>query len=70
MGLTTDEKEFIVEHYFRPYGNGKQSGPSLKLVTEQYREQFHKEAPTNAVMLSIVEKFRLFMKLFAILFRH
>ena len=40
MGLTTDEKEFTVEHYFRPYGNGKQSGPSLKLVTEQYRSIF------------------------------
>lgn len=58
MGLTTEEKVFIVEHYFRSYGKGKQGGPSLKLVTETYREQFHKEAPTNKVMLSIVEKFR------------
>ena len=32
MGLTTDEKEFIVEHYFRPYGNGKQGG--LNVVTQ------------------------------------
>lgn len=57
MGLTTEEKVFIIEHYFRPYGNGKQRRPSLKLVTEKYCTKFHKESPANVVMLSIVEKF-------------
>lgn len=58
MGLATEEKVFIVEYYFRSYGNGSQGGPSLKLVAEQYREHFNKPAPSNTVMLSIVKKFR------------
>ena len=30
--LTTEEKVFIVEHYFRSYGVGRQNGPSLRHV--------------------------------------
>ena len=39
MVLTTEEKVFIVEHYFRSYGVGYQNGPSLRHVREHYEEQ-------------------------------
>ncbi|PNF25631.1 hypothetical protein B7P43_G03802 [Cryptotermes secundus] len=58
MGLSTEEKIFIVEYYFRSYGSGREGGPSLKKVTEQFQEKFNKTAPSNTVMLSIVTKFR------------
>ena len=58
MGLATEEKVFIVEYYFRSYGNGYQRRPSLNLLAEQYREHFNNPAPSNTVMLSIVTKFR------------
>ena len=32
MVLTTEEKVFIIEHYFRSYGVGRQNGPSLHHV--------------------------------------
>jgi hypothetical protein len=53
MGLSTEEKVFIVEYYFRSYGSGREGGPSLKKVTEQFRERFNKTAPSNTVMLSL-----------------
>ena len=40
MVLTTEEKVFIVEHYFRSYGVGRQNGPSLCHVREHYEEQY------------------------------
>ncbi|KAJ4425358.1 hypothetical protein ANN_27973 [Periplaneta americana] len=58
MGLAMEEKVFIVEYYFRSYGNCYQGRPSLKLVAQQYREHFNQPAPSNTVMLSIVTKFR------------
>lgn len=62
MGLTTAEKVFIVENYFRSYGmeivRKWQGGLNLKLLTETYREHFHKEATPKIVMLSIARKFR------------
>ena len=58
MVLTTDEKVFfIVEHYFRSYGVGRQNGPSLRHVREHYEDQFNKTAPSNKTILAIVEKF-------------
>ena len=47
----------IVEHYFRSYGVGRQSGPSLRHVREPFEEQFNKTAPSNKTILAIVEKF-------------
>ena len=55
--LTTEEKVFIVEHYFRSYGVGRQNGPSLRHVREHYGEQINKTAPSNKTILAIVEKF-------------
>ena len=52
MVLTT-EKVFIVEHYFRSYGVGRQDGPSLRY----YEEQFNKTAPSNKTILAMVKKF-------------
>ena len=57
MVLTTEEKDFIVEHYFRSHGVGRQNGPSLRHVREHYEEQFNKTAPSNKTTLAIVEKF-------------
>ena len=57
MVLTTEEKVFIVEHYFLSYRVGRQNGPSLPPnVREHYEEQFNKTAPSN-IILAIVEKF-------------
>lgn len=58
MVLTTAEKVFLVEHYFRSYGNGRNDGPSLQQVSVRYREQFNKAAPSKSVILGVVEKFR------------
>lgn len=58
MVLTTLEKTFIVEHYFRSYGNGRAGGPSLSHTALRFQEHFHKNPPSNAVILSVVEKFR------------
>ena len=57
MVLTTEEKVFIVEHYFRSYGVRHQNGPSLRHVREHYKEQFDKTVPSNKTILAIVEKF-------------
>ena len=57
MVLTIEEKVFIVEHYLRSYGVGRQNGPSLRHVREQFEEQFNKTAPSNKTILAIVEKF-------------
>ena len=58
MVLTTEEKIFfIVEHYFRSYGVGRQIGPSLRHVREHYEVQFNKTTPSNKTILAIVEKF-------------
>jgi hypothetical protein len=56
---STEEEVFIVEYYFRRYASGREE-PSLKKVTEQFRERFNKTAPSNTVMPSIVTKFRRF----------
>ncbi|KAI4459496.1 beat protein [Holotrichia oblita] len=42
MVLTTAEKVFLVEHYFRSYGNGRNDGPSLQEVVVRYQQQFSK----------------------------
>ncbi|KAJ4440020.1 hypothetical protein ANN_08151 [Periplaneta americana] len=52
------EKVFIVEHHFQSYGVGRQNGPSLRHVKEQYQERFNNSAPNNTTMLVIIEKFR------------
>ena len=57
MVLTTEEKVFIVEHYFRSYGVERQNEPSLHHVREHYEEQFNKTAQSNKTVLAIVEKF-------------
>ena len=57
MVLTTEEKVFNVEHYFRSYEVGAQNGLSLCHVREHYEEQFNKTAPSNKTILAIVEKF-------------
>ena len=57
MVLTTEGKVFIVEHYFRPYGVGRQKGLSLRHVREHYEEQFNETAPSYKTILAIVEKF-------------
>ena len=57
MVLTTQEKVFIVEHYFWSYGVGRLNGPSLCHVREHYEEQCNKTAPSNKTILAIVEKF-------------
>ena len=57
MVLPTEENVFIVEHYFRSYGVGRQNGPSLRHVREHYEEQFNKTAPSNKTILAITEKF-------------
>lgn len=58
MVLTTAEKVFLVEHYFRSYGNGRNDGPSLQQVVVRYQQQFNKAAPSKSVILAVVEKFR------------
>ena len=55
MVLTTEEKFFIVEHYFRSYEVGRQNGPTLRHVREHFQEQFNKTAPSNKTILAIVE---------------
>ncbi|KAJ4447690.1 hypothetical protein ANN_09698 [Periplaneta americana] len=56
--LTTMENMFIVEHYFRSYGAGRQNGPNLLQVKGQYEERFNKKAQNNITMLAVVDKFR------------
>ncbi|PSN37071.1 hypothetical protein C0J52_26858 [Blattella germanica] len=56
MVLTNGEKIFILEYYLLSYGVGRQNGPSLRHVREQFGGQFNKIAPK--IMLAIVEKFR------------
>ncbi|KAI4463479.1 helix-turn-helix domain [Holotrichia oblita] len=58
MVLTTAEKVFLVEHYFRSYGNGRNDGPSLQQVVVRYQQQFNKAAPSKSVILAVVKKFR------------
>jgi hypothetical protein len=36
VGLSMEEKVFIVEYYFRPCGTGREEGPSLKKVAGQF----------------------------------
>ena len=57
MVLTSEEKVFIIEHYFHSYGVGHQNEPSLRHVREHYEEQFNTTAPSNKIILVIVEKF-------------
>ena len=57
MVLTTEEKVFIVEQYFRSYGVGRQNVPNLHHFREHYEKQFNKMAPSNKTILAIVEKF-------------
>ena len=57
MVLTTEKKVFIVDHYFRSYGVGRQNEPSLRHLREHYEEQFNKTAPSNKTILAIVEEF-------------
>ncbi|KAF8777809.1 hypothetical protein HNY73_014611 [Argiope bruennichi] len=58
MSLSTKEKVFMVQHYFRSYRRGREGGLSLKKIAEQSQEKFNKAAPSNTVMLSNVTKFR------------
>ena len=57
MVLTTEEKVFIVEHYFRSFGVGSQNGPSLLHVREHFQKQINRTAPSNKTILVLVEKF-------------
>ena len=57
MVLTTEEKVFNVEYYFRSYEVGCENGPSVRHVREHYEEQFNKTAPSNETILAIVKKF-------------
>ena len=59
MVLTTEEKVFIIDHYFWSYIVGCQNGPSLRHIREHYEEQFNKMAPSNKTILGIVEKFHI-----------
>ncbi|KAJ4429973.1 hypothetical protein ANN_22177 [Periplaneta americana] len=47
MVLTTEEKVFIIEHYFRSYGVERQNGPNLRHVKEQNQKQFNNVVPNN-----------------------
>lgn len=38
----TEEKVFIVKHYFRSYENVRDNGQSLKAVSIEYRQGFDK----------------------------
>ena len=55
--LTTEEKVFIIKHYFLSYSVGRQNGPSLRHVGEHYEEQFNKTVQSNKTILATVEKF-------------
>ena len=55
--LTTEDKVFIIEHYFLSYGVRRQNGQSLRHVREHYEEQFNKTAPSNKTILAIIKKF-------------
>jgi hypothetical protein len=44
VGLSMEEKVFIVEYYFCSYGRGCEGGPSLKKEAEQFQERFNKTA--------------------------
>ena len=57
MVLATEEKVFIIEHYFRSYRVGHQNEPSLRYVREHYKEQFNKMAPSNKTIIAIIKKF-------------
>ncbi|XP_055950980.1 cilia- and flagella-associated protein 58-like [Argiope bruennichi] len=50
-----EEKLFIVEHYFHSYGSGREGGPSLKKVAEQFQEKFHKTTK-NPQQSQVLEK--------------
>ncbi|KAG8258742.1 hypothetical protein J6590_025907 [Homalodisca vitripennis] len=58
MVLTTVEKVFIVEYYFRSYGIGRAGGPSLLYTALRFQKHLHKNPPSNALILSVVEQFR------------
>ena len=48
--LSSSEKVFIFEHYFRSYGVGRH-------IRDHYEEQHNKTAPSNKTILAIFEKF-------------
>ncbi|KAJ4436925.1 hypothetical protein ANN_17057 [Periplaneta americana] len=59
MVLSPEEKVFIVDHYFRPHGVGRQNRQSLHHVKEQDQERFNIAEPNNTAMSAVAEKFRL-----------
>ena len=58
MVLSALEKAFLVEHYFRSYGNGRLGGPSVAIVLQRFQEEFNKPPPTKRTLLKLVLKFR------------
>jgi hypothetical protein len=55
---TNAERLWIVEHYFRSFGQGRNGGPSLKKICDSFIVTFNKAPPTNAAILAMVKKFR------------
>lgn len=53
---TTAETVFIVEHYFWSYRIGHEGGPSSSHKALCSQKHFHKNSPTNAVNISVVEE--------------
>lgn len=59
MALTTADKVLIVELYFWPYGLARPGW--AKFVTRcklSFQERFHKNPPSNAMIVSVVRGFR------------
>lgn len=52
------ERIWLVEHYLRSYGTGRNGGPSLQRVKESFSLTFDKNPPTNDSILRMVKKFR------------
>jgi hypothetical protein len=52
------ERLWIVEQYFRSFGQGRNGGPSIKKICDSFIATFNKAPPTNAAILAMLNKFR------------
>lgn len=55
--LTMAEKVFLVEYYFRSYGDGCNDGPSIQQMSVRSRQQFNKAVHSKSMMVGVSSVF-------------
>ena len=51
------ERVWLVEHYYKSFGHGRNGGPSVKMVMSDFREHFGKDPPTKANIFQMLRKY-------------